>query len=162
MTKQQLPAVSLLSAETLEEFKTTDNVVLVAYFAADDKTSNQTYSKVAESLRDDYIFGATNDVALATAAGVKQPALVLYKTFDSGKEVFSETFTEDAITSFTKTASIPLVGEVGPETYAGYMAVSSPRITLIDFWTDMNHRLKFLLPISSLKLPKSVPNLQQP
>src|ERR1700759_4091247 len=61
MTKQQLPAVSLLTSDTLEEFKTTDKVVIVSYIAADDKTSNQTYTTLAESLRDEYIFGASSD-----------------------------------------------------------------------------------------------------
>jgi len=124
LTKQQLPAVSILTSESLEEFKTTDKVVLVAYFAADDKTSNQTYAAVAESLRDEYLFGASNDVALAKAEGVKQPGIVLYKDFDEGKSVFDGAFDKEAITTFAKTASTPLVGEVGPETYAGYMAVS--------------------------------------
>ncbi len=71
MTKQQLPAVSLLTSDTLAEFKTADKVVIVAYFSADDKTSNQTYTALAESLRDEYIFGASNDAALAKAEGVK-------------------------------------------------------------------------------------------
>lgn len=124
MTKQALPAVSELTSETLEDFKTADKVVLVAYFAADDKTSNTTFSQVADSLRDDYLFGATSDVALAEAEGVKQPSVVLYKTFDEGKNTFTDKFDKEAITKFTKTAAIPLVGEVGPETYAGYMAVS--------------------------------------
>lgn len=124
MTKQALPAVSLLASETLEEFKTADKVVLVAYFAADDAASNSTFGEVAEKLRDDYLFGATNDAALAKAEGVKQPAIVLYKTFDEGKNTFDEKFDAEAITKFAKTAAIPLVGEVGPETYAGYMAVS--------------------------------------
>lgn len=124
MTKQSLPAVSILASETLEEFKTADKVVLVAYFSADDATSNSTFSEVAENLRDDYLFGATNDAALAKAEGVKQPAIVLYKTFDEGKNTFEEKFDAEAITKFAKTAAIPLVGEVGPETYAGYMAVS--------------------------------------
>lgn len=123
MTKQQLPAVSLLTSETLEEFKTTDKVVVVAYISADDKTSNQTYTAVAESLRDEYIFGASNDAALAKAEGVKQPAIVLYKDFDEGKNTFTESFTDEDISGFIKTASTPLVGEVGPETYAGYMGV---------------------------------------
>lgn len=123
MTKQALPAVSLLTADTLEEFKTTDKVVVVAYIAADDKTSNQTYTKIAESLRDDYIFGATNDVALASSEDVKQPSIVLYKEFDEGKNVFTEAFSADAITKFISTSATPLVGEVGPETYAGYMNV---------------------------------------
>lgn len=123
MTKQQLPAVSILTSDSLEDFKTTDKVVLVGYFAADDKVSNQTYTAVAESLRDDYIFGATNDAALAKAEGVKQPAVILYKDFDEKKSTFQETFTEEAVTKFLKTASTPLIGEVSPETYAGYMAV---------------------------------------
>ncbi|OAL34617.1 protein disulfide-isomerase domain [Fonsecaea nubica] len=126
MTKQQLPAISTLSPDTLEEFKTTDKVVIVAYIAADDKASNQTFTSLAESLRDEYIFGASNDAALAKAEGIKQPAIVLYKDFDEGKNTFTESFDEEAISKFIKTASTPLVGEVGPETYAGYMGAGIP------------------------------------
>jgi len=126
MTKQLLPSVSILTKNTLEEFKTADKVVLVAYIDADDKSSNTTFGEVAETHRDTYLFGATNDAALAKAEGVKQPSIVLYKSFDEGKNTFTEKFDKAAIEKFAKTASIPLVGEVGPETYAGYMAVSSP------------------------------------
>lgn len=125
MTKQSMPAVSLLgSSESLEEFKTADKVVLVGYFAADDKSSNSTFNEVAEEMRDNFLFGATSDAALAEAEGVKQPAIVLYKTFDDGKATFEEGFTKAAIDTFAKTASTPLIGEVGPDTYASYMAVS--------------------------------------
>lgn len=123
MTKQQLPAVSLLTTESLEDFKTADKVVVVAYIASDDKSSNQTFTTLAESNRDEYIFGASSDVALAKAEGVKQPAIVLYKDFDEGKNIFEEAFEDEAILKFLKTAATPLVGEVGPETYAGYMSV---------------------------------------
>ena len=123
MTKQALPAVSVLTSESLEEFKTEDKVVAVAFFEADDKTSNTTFTEVAESLRDEYLFGATNDAKLAKAEGVKAPAIVLYKSFDEGKVTFDEKFDKEAISKFVKTSAIPLVGEVGPETYAGYMAV---------------------------------------
>lgn len=124
MTKQALPAVSVLSSDTLEEFKTADKVVLVAFFEAGDKTSNTTFSEVAESMRDDYLFGATNDAALAEAEGIKRPGIVLYKSFDDGKDTFEEKFDKEAITTFAKTSATPLVGEVGPDTYAGYMAVN--------------------------------------
>lgn len=123
MTKQALPAVSVLTSESLEEFKTADKVVLVAYFAADDKKSNSTFSEVAEGLRDDFLFGATNDVDLAKAEGAKQPSIVLYKTFDEGKNMFEDKFGKETIEKWVKTSATPLVGEVGPETYAGYMAV---------------------------------------
>lgn len=126
MVKQSLPAVSVLDKDSIEAFKTADKVVLVAYFAADDKSSNETFTTVAESLRNDYLFGASNDAALAKAEGVKQPSIVLYKDFDEGKNTFDEKFEAKAIEDFVKVASIPLVGEVGPDTYAGYMAAGLP------------------------------------
>ncbi|KAH8727233.1 thioredoxin-like domain-containing protein [Phaeosphaeriaceae sp. PMI808] len=126
MTKQALPAVSEVTKDTIEEFKKADKVVLVAYFAADDKAANETFASVANGLRDSYLFGATNDAALAKAEGVSQPGLVLYKSFDDGKDVFTEKFDADAIKEFAKVASTPLIGEVGPETYSGYMAAGIP------------------------------------
>ncbi len=123
MTKQALPAVSTLTSESFEDFKKADKVVLVAFFKADDKSSNTTFSEVAETMRDDYLFGATSDAKLAEAEGVKQPAVVLYKSFDEGKDTFDGKFEKDTISKFAKDAATPLVGEVGPETYAGYMAV---------------------------------------
>jgi len=126
MVKQSLPAVSALTKDTLEEFKTADKVVLVAYVAADDKASNETFTKVAESLRDSYLFGGVADAAVAEAEGVTAPAIVLYKAFDEGKNVFSGKFDEDAIKEFAQTAATPLIGEVGPETYSGYMSAGIP------------------------------------
>lgn len=137
MTKQSLPAVSIVDKATIEDFKTADKVVLVGYFAADDKASNETFTAAANGLRDNFLFGATNDAALAKAEGVKQPSIVLYKSFDEGKNTFEEKFTKEAITTFANTASVPLIGEVGPETYSGYMAVSSVLQTRLDCMTDI-------------------------
>lgn len=126
MIKQSLPAVSVLTSETLEDFKKADKVVLVAYFDATDKTSNETFTKVAEKLRDNYPFGASSDAALAEAEGVTVPSVVLYKDFDEGKSVFTEKFDIEAIEQFAKTAATPLIGEVGPETYSDYMSSGKP------------------------------------
>lgn len=126
MTKQSLPSVSDITKDTLEDFKTADKVVLVAYFAADDKASNASFTAVAEKLRDSYLFGATSDAELAKAEGVTVPAVVLYKSFDEGKSVFSDSMDSAAIEKFVVAASIPLIGEVGPDTYAGYMATGIP------------------------------------
>lgn len=126
MTKQSLPAVSTLTKDTLEEFKTSDKVVLVAYFAADDKASNETFTSIANGLRDNYLFGAINDAEIAKKDGVKQPGLVLYKSFDEGKDIYTGKFEKEAIESFASVAATPLIGEVGPETYSGYMAAGIP------------------------------------
>ncbi|KAH8815005.1 thioredoxin-like domain-containing protein [Xylogone sp. PMI_703] len=126
MTKQSLPAVSTVTKDTLEDFKKADKVVVVAYFAADDKSSNTTFTTVAEKHRDDFLFGASNDAALAEAEGVSFPGVVLYKSFDDGKSVFTKAFEAEEIENFAKVSSIPLIGEVGPETYSTYMSSGLP------------------------------------
>lgn len=126
MIKQALPAVSPIDKDTIEDFKTADKVVVVGYFAADDKASNETFTAVADTLRDSFLFGATSDEALAKAEGVKRPAVVLYKAYDEGKNTFEETFDKDAIMHFAKISAVPLIGEIGPETYGDYMAVCAP------------------------------------
>ena len=125
MIKQSMPAVSLLDKDTIEDFKTADKVVVVAYIASDDKGSNETFTSVAEGLRNDFIFGATSDEELAESAEAKQPSIVLYKTFDEGKNVYDGELETEEINQFIKTASVPLIGEIGPETYSGYMSVST-------------------------------------
>lgn len=126
MIKQSLPAVSTLNKDTLEDFKKADKVVLVAFIDAADKASTETYTQAAEKLRDNYPFGVSNDAALAEAEGVTSPAIVLYKEFDEGKSVYEEKFDVEAIEKFAKTSAMPLIGEVGPETYADYMSAGIP------------------------------------
>ncbi|KAH7133524.1 disulfide-isomerase [Dactylonectria macrodidyma] len=127
MIKQSLPAVSILAKDTLEDFKTADKVVVVAYISADDKTSNQTFTALAEGLRDTYLFGGVNDAEIAEAEGVKAPAVVVYKNFDEGKNIYTgDEFSESDLSAFISAAATPLVGEVGPETYSGYMAAGIP------------------------------------
>ncbi|KAI9771004.1 MAG: protein disulfide-isomerase precursor [Geoglossum simile] len=126
MVKQSLPAVSLLNKDTIEEFKTTDKVVLVGYFKDDDKASSDAFTAAAEKLRDSFLFGTVNDAALAETEGAEIPSIIMYKQFDDGKTLFTDKFSEEAIETFARSASVPLVGEVGPETYSGYIASGIP------------------------------------
>lgn len=123
MVKQSLPAVSTVNEANIEEFKTMDKIVIIAFIAPDDKANNDTFTKFAESQRDTYLFAASNDPAVAEAENVKQPSIVLYKDFDEKKAVYDGKWNEDAFHSWAKTASTPLVGEVGPETYSSYITV---------------------------------------
>lgn len=123
MVKQSLPAVSTVTKGNLEEIKTMDKIVVIGYFAEDDKASNEAFTSFAETQRDNYLFAAASDSAIAKEEGVKQPSVVLYKDFDEKKAVYTGDLEQDAILSWVKTASTPLVGEIGPETYAGYITV---------------------------------------
>ena len=126
LTKQALPAVSDLDKDTFTTFSESDKVVVIAFYSETDKTSNETFAALANELRDDYLFGATNDAALASEAGVKQPGVVVYKKFDDGKDVYSGAFDAASIKEYVKAAAIPLLGEIGPDTYQTYMSAGIP------------------------------------
>lgn len=126
MIKQSLPAVSNLDKDTITAFQSADKVVLVAYLDADDKEATEAFTNAATELRDNFLFGSTTDAALAKEAGVKAPAIVMYKSFDEPKVVYDGKLDAEEIVQYVKTASIPLVGEVGPDTYASYMQSGIP------------------------------------
>jgi protein disulfide-isomerase A1 len=123
MIKQSMPAVSSVTEDNLEEFKSLDKIVIVGYVASDDKAATESFTSFAESQRDNFLFASSNDAAFAKAEGVKQPSIVLYKDFDEKKAVYDGKLENDDILNWVKTASTPLVGELGPETYSKYMAV---------------------------------------
>lgn len=126
LNKQFLPAVSELTADTFDAFSKSDKVVAIAFFNKDDTVTNTTFTDIANKLRDDFVFGATSDAALAKVQGVTAPALVVYKTFDDGKDIYDGKFDGEGITSFIQSAAIPLLGEIGPETYQSYMTSGIP------------------------------------
>jgi protein disulfide-isomerase A1 len=126
MIKQSLPPVSDVTSANIEAFIKSDKVVVVAFFDVADTASNQTFTAVANSLRDDFIFGATSDAELAKEQGVTPPGVVMYKSYDEGKADYDGPFEADAITDWTKKSAVPLFGEIGPESYAGYMESGLP------------------------------------
>ena len=126
MIKQSLPAVTLVTPANFETFSKSDKVVIIGFFDAADTESNQTFASLANALRDDFLFGASNDVSLAKAEDVKLPGVVMYKTFDDAKTVYTGVFEQHALQGWTKHNAVPILGEVGPETYTGYMESGLP------------------------------------
>lgn len=130
MMKQQLPAVSQVTAETLEDLKKKDNFVLVAYVEESDKASVEALHKYAEANRDSYIVGISHDKDLASKAGAaKFPALVAYRSFDDpqvAQPSKGKALTEEEIESFVTVESLPLIDEVGPENFMKYALSGRP------------------------------------
>jgi protein disulfide-isomerase A1 len=126
MIKQSLPAVSSVTEENIEEFKTMDKIVIVGYISADDKKANEEFTSLSESERDSFLFGSSADAALAKAEGVEQPSIVLYKDFDEKKAIYDGKIDAESVLGWIKTASTPLVGELGPETYSSYIQAGIP------------------------------------
>ena len=137
--RQALPAVSDLTAATHPEFTKADKVVVVAYLESSDTTNKKTYNDFAEAHRDDYLFGQTTDSAAIAAAGVNVPALVLYKTFDEGRNDYTSSFTNEGIAEFIRDHATPLLDEITPDNFATYAEAGLP-LAYIFIEADDPHR----------------------
>ncbi|KAJ3132135.1 protein disulfide-isomerase precursor [Physocladia obscura] len=122
MKKQALPALSVVSAAEITEFKNKDKVVVLGYFSDNVSKKFKAYEAVANVLRDDYVFGYTTEKIETN----KPPSIVLYKSFDEGENKFDGKFSEEDISTFIKTNSVPLIDEIGPENYQKYVQAGVP------------------------------------
>ncbi|KAI8853932.1 hypothetical protein BC829DRAFT_424601 [Chytridium lagenaria] len=137
MKKQALPALSEIKADKIEEFAKSDKVVVVGYFSDKISKKFKAYEKIANELRDDFIFGFTND----KVDDVKAPAVILYKSFDEGKNEFDgKKWTEESIKEFVTVNAVPLMDDIGPENYGKYVEAGLPIAYL--FIAEDSHREK--------------------
>ena len=128
MTRQSLPTISIITADSLQDFKSTSNVVVVGYFMPDDNVSHEAFTSVAEAMHEDYVFGVTNDDVLAKTEQINVPGIALYKNFDEGKNIFELTHDSQAISTFIKAAGTPSVVEFHPELYFSYVNVGLDKL----------------------------------
>ncbi|KDE03239.1 hypothetical protein MVLG_06268 [Microbotryum lychnidis-dioicae p1A1 Lamole] len=124
MKKQLLPTISDVTASTHDEFSKADKLVFIAYIAEDDKTSKEVFTAFAESHRDDYLFGLSHDAE--KVAGVTPPAVVLYKTFDEGRNDFTDKLSSQALDAFAKEHTVPILDEISPNNFAMYAEAGIP------------------------------------
>jgi len=139
MVKQSLPAVSEVTAANHEEFQKADKLVAIAYVSETNDAPAPAFSGAAEKHRDDYLFGLTTDAEAISAAGVTPPAIVLYRTFDEPRIVFSAPSVPDAssadIEYFIVENAVPLVDEVNADNYQAYAESGLP---LAYLFIDLN------------------------
>ncbi|KAJ7095431.1 disulfide isomerase [Mycena belliarum] len=129
MVKQSLPAVSDVTAATLDEFKHADNVVVVAYVASATDAPGPAFSAVAEDHRDDFLFGLSTDKEAAAAAKVDVPSIVVYRKFDEPSVAYPFPVLDARATDlqdWIKELSVPTMAEVSSENYATYAQSPKP------------------------------------
>jgi len=122
MQKQQQPAFRELKTEAdVNEF-TKHKVAVLALLSANTGNDVTTFGTVAESFRSqDYVFAFVSSPALISQINGKVGTVRVYKTFDDPTTDYTGTFNVEGIVSFVKSASFPLVGEIGPENYQQYL-----------------------------------------
>lgn len=122
--RQSLPAVSDVTAANHDEFKGADKIVMIAYLDESDAASKAAFNDFADAHRDDYLFGVSTDSA--ATAGVTAPAVVLYKTFDEGRNDFTGAVSAAALADFVREHSVPLLDEISPDNFALYAEAGIP------------------------------------
>jgi len=130
MTKQSLPAVTAVTAENHDQIKEADRLVVIAYVSSTEEAPVPVFSKVADTLREEYLFGLTSDAAAIKAAGVTPPAIVVWKKFDEGRNDVASAdvsaITEEVLTEFIKSKAMPLFDEISGDNYAKYATAGLP------------------------------------
>ncbi|KAF9099033.1 protein disulfide-isomerase precursor [Mortierella sp. GBA35] len=121
LKKQNLPALSIVSAEDLDTFSKSDKVVIVGVLPKDSEKREE-LEKIAKTYRDDYVFGVTE----ASEDVPSGSGIVLFKQFDEGKNVLDGDFDAESLTEFIKANATPVMDDIGPNNYAKYMESGLP------------------------------------
>lgn len=116
----------LSSVGDVDQFSKTDRVTVVGYFDEKDSKSAATFGGIAKDNRDDCLFGHISDTAFGDIEGLRQPAIVLYKAFDDGKDVFTEDFSPENIENFLIESTLPLIPEIGFDIRLSSQTVRGP------------------------------------
>ena len=122
--RQSLPAVTDVTSANHAEFQAADKIVMIAYLDESDETNKAAFSDFADVHRDDYLFGISTDSA--ATAGVTPPAVVLYKTFDEGRNDFTGSIDIESLSEFAKEHAVPLLDEISPDNFAVYADAGIP------------------------------------
>ncbi|EGD81431.1 hypothetical protein PTSG_02152 [Salpingoeca rosetta] len=102
------PAVELADVDAVNSFKESGKVVVVGYF---DKLDGHEYKAFIDAAKadEDISYGVTTNADAASDAGVTAPAVVLYKKFDEGKNVFDAEWSRFNIADFVTANKLPSV-----------------------------------------------------
>lgn len=135
----QFPVLSTISATSLPEFKRSSEAVVVGYIAAEDKDSKGQYELLAETMHPEYVFGITNDSALAKSECIDMPGVAVYKISDGEKNTLPVVDDMDRmVTNLRKTAR-PLIVNLASELHEGLLDVSRKQTK-----TRVTHKLSLI------------------
>ncbi|KAJ2900470.1 protein disulfide-isomerase precursor [Coemansia aciculifera] len=126
MSKQLLPALSVLDQDNFATFTKSERVVVVGFVEDAESPEYAELELLAKELRDDLLFGVVKNSEMAAEHGITGPGVVVYKEFDDGKDVFSGKITADELRNFIKASSVPIFGEISGENYAMYAQTGLP------------------------------------
>jgi hypothetical protein len=120
----QFSVITPLNAATLPLFKNSCNVVIVGYNVFDDSTTTAQFESLAKSMHPEFVFGITDDLALARVEEVYAPALVVYNNAADERCVLPIISDLDLLKAGIRKAALPLIVDLYPEIHDDLLDVS--------------------------------------
>jgi len=116
LEKKTGPAAKTIGAtEDLKKFTEDNDVAIVGFFSSDSSDAAKEFMKVADGV-DDYPFAIVTDSGVTKDNKVDGETVVVFKKFDDGRADLSKDLTEEKITKFVKSESLPLIVDFNHET----------------------------------------------
>lgn len=109
------PAKTLETAEDVKKFIEEPEVAVVAFLSSADSEAAKQYLAAAAAV-DELPFAIVTDPEVAKANDVEGDAIVLFKKFDEGRNTLTSDITEESVTKFVKTNSLPLIVDFNHDT----------------------------------------------
>jgi hypothetical protein len=125
MTKHELPAVTHVEPEHLQDFKRVDNIVVIAYLRLDQQALRDVFETVAAKHRFEFVFGFVDDVRTADAEGLAMPSIVCNKNTDGDNKVLNGHFTEADVEMLLEAAKTTVIEDFSEKNMDAYMVVST-------------------------------------
>ncbi|KUJ07474.1 thioredoxin-like protein [Mollisia scopiformis] len=149
LTRQTSPPVSIITADTMQDFKASNEVVVVAYLTGADERLHDAFISFATEMRDDFLFGVTCDEILHQKEQIKRPSIVVYNSFEDENKVHELSDDRDLMRAFVKAATRPLIVEFRPELHDSYFKARLPLgYIFIDSSKDRERLSKMVRPLA--------------
>ncbi|KAK0621337.1 thioredoxin-like domain-containing protein [Bombardia bombarda] len=125
LNRRSQPAVTeALSADSLYDFRTTDDTVFIAFLGPEPDSNERltkSFSDVALRYQDEFLFGTVVDPAVAKSEGIEAPAVVCYRPVGGDRVVLSlpssppednNNNDDSKLEAWLKEASRPILGDL--------------------------------------------------
>jgi len=109
------PAVAVATVEEAAAFAKDKEVSVIGFFADQTSEAAKAFLDAASNM-DGFTFAISSSPDVAKEYKVEGDAVLLLKSFDDGRAVLSEGITEEAVSKFVSSESLPLVVEFNQET----------------------------------------------
>jgi len=140
MKKQVGPSAKPITSKAeLDQF-ISDDVSVVGYFTVPNSDLGNTFRSAADALREQFRFGIVTDKQLLEESGFQQ-AVVLHKTFDEKKNVYTGSNNKEELINWVYSKSVPVAGEITKDNQDRYLKKNLP-ILKVYFDVDYKSNLK--------------------